>query len=128
MKFEIEPFDNYFVSAAETETELLDSGSPFVAALRRYHVLFEEHVFAKQGDWSISPCLLAMHASMTYLASLRVAFSGHAAAAFPLFRTALESACYAFLTSEDDELARTWLDRNGSEKALKLCRRNSRLR
>ena len=123
MKFEIESFDKYFAAAAETEKELLESASPLVDALRRYHDFFVEHVFAEQDRNSPVQCLLALHAFMTYLGSLRVTFSGHASAAFPLFRTALESACYAFLIGEEEDLEGVWLRRNRSAQALKSCRR-----
>ena len=107
----------------ETEKELLESESPLVAALRTYHDFSVEHAFSEQERNSPVQCLLGMHAFMIYLGSLRVAFSGHAAAAFPLFRTALESACYAFLIGEREELESVWLSRNSSAKALKSCRK-----
>ena len=123
MKFEMGSFDKYFAAAAETEKELLESASPFVEALRGYHRFFAEHVFAEQDRNSPVQCLLAMHAFMVYLGSLRVTFSGHASAAFPLFRTALESACDAFLIGEKANLEDVWLSRNRSAEALKSCRR-----
>ena len=123
LKFQIGSFDRYFVSASETEEELLESASPFVAALRSYHGFFVKHVFADQEEMSVARCLLAMHAFMIYMGALRVAFSGHTAATFPLLRTALESACYAFLIGENAALERIWLNRNSSDEALRLCKR-----
>ena len=123
MDFEIGSFDEYFAAAAETERALLDSDSPLVKALRRYHGFFLEHVFVERGRKSPVQSLLAMHSFMVYLSSLRVTFSGHASAAFPVFRTALESACYAYLIGEKQSLANVWLYRNRSSQALKSCRR-----
>ena len=42
---------------------------------------------------------------------------------FPLFRTALEASCYAFLIGGSDELREIWLQRNSTPEALKLCRK-----
>lgn len=122
MTFRIESFDRYFASASETEAALLGSASPYVDALRSYHRVFERHVFGSSEGLSVAQCLLAMHAFMIYMGSVRVALSGHAAATFPLFRTALESACYAFLIGEVEGLGQVWWDRNSSEEAFKRCR------
>lgn len=123
MKFEIDPFDNYFASAMESEKELLDSNSDLVEALRTYHEFIVKCVFAEQESLSPIQCLLALHAFMIYLASIRVTFSGHAAATFPLFRTSLEASCYAFLIGETPDLQQIWMERNRTGDALKLCRR-----
>ena len=124
MKFRLDPFDKYFASARETEKELLKAKSPLVTALRSYHDFFTEHLFTDKNFMSPLQGLLGLHAFMIYLCSIRVAISGHEAATFPLFRTALEASCYAFLVGETPELQGVWLERNSSEEALKLCRKN----
>lgn len=126
MKLEIGSFDRYFSAAAETEKGMLESASPLVVVegLRRYHSFFVEHVF---GEWDRSSpvqCLLAMHAFMTDLGSLRVTFSGHARR--PRSRCSgrrWSPPCYAFLIGERENLESVWLNRNRSAKALKSCRR-----
>ena len=123
MKFRLDPFDKYFASARETEKELLKAKSPLVAALRSYHDFFTEHLFTDKNSMSPVQGLLGFHAFMIYLCSIRVAISGHGAATFPLFRTALEASCYAFLFGETPELQGTWLERNSTGEALKLCRK-----
>ena len=124
MKFEIEPsFDTYFTSAEETTREILNTDSPFVAALRTYHLFFVEHIFTEETTMSPIQAMLAMHCFMIYLSAIRVAISGHEAATFPLFRTALETSCYAFLIGETVDLERVWLQRHNTPEALKICRR-----
>ena len=118
------PFNDYFVFAEKNEKELLKANSPWVSAIRDYHEFFADHLSATEVNFqSASKPLLAMHAYMIYLASVRVALSGHSAAIFPLFRTALEASCYAFLIGETPDLERIWLERNSSQEAKKLCRK-----
>lgn len=64
-----------------------------------------------------------MHSFMLWTAAVRMAMSGHAAATFPLFRTALEAACYAYLMKDDQDLEKVWSDRHLSPEALKKSRR-----
>jgi hypothetical protein len=52
-----------------------------------------------------------------------MALSGHAAATFPLFRTAMEAACYAYLMKDNEDLEKVWLDRHTSPEALKKSRK-----
>ena len=79
MRFEIDPFENYFASATDTKKELLDSDSPLVAGLRTYHDFFVEYAFDEQLSMLPVQCLLTLHAFMMYLGSMRVTFSGHPA-------------------------------------------------
>ena len=115
-------FDQYFEVARATEEQILNSNSPFVSALRSCHRFFLEYVFVDEKSMSPFQNLLALHGCMMYLGSIRVAFSGHSAATFPLFRTALEAACYAFLIGQSSELQDAWSQRDDSFVALKVCR------
>jgi hypothetical protein len=56
------------------------------------------------------------------MAGIRIAMTGHAGAIFPMLRTALEYACYAFLISSDPSLATVWINRHDSPAALKASR------
>ena len=100
MKFKIDPFDKHLESVRETELEILESSSPLIAALRTYHEFFVGRIFTEQTSMSPVQCLLALHSFMLYLCSIRIATSGHGAAAFPPFHTALEASSYAFLIGE----------------------------
>ena len=52
-----------------------------------------------------------------------MATTGHSASTFPLFRTSLEAACYAYNIWSQPELEQVWLDRNNDEKAHRKSRR-----
>ena len=122
MKFQIDTFERYLEAAGETEIEFLQSGSPLISVLRIYHKFYVDNLFTEGTPMSPVQCLLGFHSFMLYLCSIRIAISGHGAATFPLFRTALEASSYAFLIGERPELEHTWLKRNQTTEALKLCR------
>ncbi|HBO6759185.1 hypothetical protein [Pseudomonas aeruginosa] len=75
----------------------------------------------KIGD-SISeeePYLLALNAHSIYLGAAKMAISGHRAAAFPLFRTAWESATYSLVIARRPGHATLWKNRNNDENSYK---------
>jgi hypothetical protein len=124
MKFDFnQPFDGYLSSTDQIAAGLLAPASPFRNVVDRIYVFFTEELLA--GDLSLRPvaALLAGNAFMLWLASVRTAVTGHAAAAYPLFRVALESACYCFLTQRDEAIAAVWRDRDTNSEAAKRCRK-----
>lgn len=124
MKFQLEhSFRDYIGSGDQTTNELLESGSPLVTAIEEFYEFFRNDLWA--GDLKMLPnqALLSMNAFMIYLSAVRMAMTGHEAATFPLFRTALESASYAFLMSEDESLQEIWGNRHRNVKAMQLCRK-----
>lgn len=124
MKFELHPsFDKYFIDADENTSELLASDSSLIAGLRQFYAFFVEELFTVELTMTPAQALLAMNAFMLYLSAIRVALSGHEAATFPLFRTALETASYSYLISTKPDLENIWLKRNASSEALKTCRK-----
>jgi hypothetical protein len=66
--------------------------------------------------------LLGVSGYMYWLAAIRNAMSGHAAAVFPLLRTALESICYWVKIEGDPKLATIWVERHKDEEARKQSR------
>lgn len=66
---------------------------------------------------------LSANAFMVWTSGVRMAMSGHETAIYPLFRTALESACYALLISDRPELENVWSDRGKGETERKASRR-----
>jgi hypothetical protein len=66
---------------------------------------------------------LSMNAYYLFLASIRSAISGHVSGVFPLARSGLESACYAFLMKEDSALESIWTDRDKGDQQRTACRR-----
>jgi hypothetical protein len=126
MQFKLEDsLRDYIAAGNETTNQVLQSGSSFVSALEEFDDFFTKHLWAAD-DIEMSPtqAFLSMHAFMIHLSAVRMALSGHAAATFPLFRTAVESACYAYVISEDDALERIWSDRHKSDEALRKCRKH----
>ena len=126
MKFKIDPFEKYFESARETELNILESNLLLFDALRTYHGFFSGRLFTEHTSMSPVQCLLALHSFMLYFCSIRIAISGHRAATFPLFRTALEASSYAVLIGERPQLQQIWMERNHTPEALRLCRNEFR--
>lgn len=62
---------------------------------------------------------LATNSLFIYMAGIRTALSGHAAAVSIPLRTSLESACYALLVARDERLVEIWQSRHKSETDLK---------
>lgn len=69
------------------------------------------------------PLFLCMNAYYLFLASVRSAISGHVSGVFPLARSGLESACYAFLMKDDSALESVWIDRDKGDQQRSACRR-----
>jgi hypothetical protein len=66
--------------------------------------------------------LLGVNGYMMWLAAIRNALSGHAAAVFPLLRIALESICYWAKIESDASLATIWLERHKDDERRKKAR------
>ncbi|MER8918256.1 hypothetical protein NKI32_31290 [Mesorhizobium sp. M0761] len=125
MKFLLEhTLRDYVALGNDTTRKLLGAETPLVAAIEEYYRFFQSELWTAD-DMKMSPhqAFLSMHSFMTWTAAVRIALSGHAAATFPLFRTALEAACYAYLMKDNDDLEKTWSDRHASAEALKKSRR-----
>jgi hypothetical protein len=114
--------DDYVALGNDNTAAFLKSDLPMVSAPREFHDFFPRTLWG--GEMAMSPTqfFLSMNAFMLYTSAVRVALSGHVAATFPLFRTALESACYAYLMGEDDSLEAIWSNRHASPQADKACR------
>lgn len=114
--------ESYMAAADETAAELLASNDQIVAALREYDTYFREGLW-RQNSSSAVPLVLCMNAYQFFLAGSRMALSGHCAAVFPLLRTALESAAYASLMTQQPELQEVWTRRHQGEAEKKACRK-----
>ncbi len=84
--------------------------------------IFHEEIFDHEFDVPPTASLLAMNAYIMLLNAVRQALSGHTVSVFPVIRTALESACYAYLIAHDEAMENIWLDRHTSESARQRCR------
>jgi len=66
---------------------------------------------------------LCMNGYYLFMAAVRMATAGHVAAIHPLVRSALESACYAFLLTKDASLVTIWANRDKGDKERKASRK-----
>ena len=123
MKFEFKPsFESYFEGADLITKVALNSNSELISAIRQYHAFFIDDLFVDNNNFPPIPAMLALNSFMLFLSAIRVSLSGHEAATFPLFRTALESSCYAYLIGNVTGYEEFWVNRNRSDNALKKCR------
>lgn len=123
MEIRIESFQSYFEATNETAQLLLEEDGPLVRLALQPYEYFAKVLWVEAKELNPWVALLSMHAVMLYLAGVRIALGGHFTAIFPTMRTALESACYAYKISKDNDLARTWLDRHDSTEAMRECRK-----
>jgi hypothetical protein len=90
-----------------------------VSDLHNYITHILEQGFVNQRP---IPVMLSMNSYMNYMASVRVAMSGHSSAVFPILRSSLESACYSYLMTQHDNLEQVWLERHAGPLQMKACR------
>lgn len=115
--------DHYLKMADETTRQLLAGDDPLLQALRRYVDCLHRDVWdLSSGPQEELSRYLSIHAAMLFQGAIRVALSGHAAAVYPVLRTALEAAGYALLISSNPTLADVWLHRHRSAADRKACR------
>jgi len=84
--------------------------------------IFHKEIFAHDYDANSATMLLAMNSYMMLSNAIHQSLSGHMVAVFPVVRTALESACYAYLTSSDEKMEAIWFNRGKSKTATGRCR------
>ena len=116
-------FGHYFDAADETQRKLREEGGVLLRALENVHDFFPGMIWAKDLPLKPSEAFLSTHAFATWLAACRVALSGHETAVYPVLRTALEAACYAFLVHRDEAAEAIWNGRDKDEAARAACRR-----
>lgn len=125
MIFELEKkFEDYFDFADQANQEFLNCDSEFLRTFKIFHEIFSGKILRGENFPNLLPASLAINSYMLYNAGLRIACSGHSAAIFPTLRTALESACYAFLISHNSDLEKIWLSREESPDKKKQCRKH----
>lgn len=123
MRFELaQSLEDYFRAGSETSEVLLKSGTDFRNAVDAVYSYFTNSLFAGELELKGISAFLAVNSFMLWLASVRIAVTGHAVATYPLFRVALESACYSLVTQRDAEKEAIWRDRDNDANAAKRCR------
>ncbi|ABO59773.1 hypothetical protein LA345_40465 (plasmid) [Burkholderia vietnamiensis] len=116
------PFKDYNVAAEESVRDAFNSPTTELRFFEKVVDLFPQTVLAGEVTGPIEAHMLSLNAFQILLAGGRIALTGHASAMFPVLRTALESACYAFMILARPELAQVWRERHESNSKMDKCR------
>lgn len=120
-RFISESLAAYLEAAADVQTEALQVLPAWMDVYKEIDQIWRLELF--EGATGAAPVAssLCMQSFFFWLASVRVALSGHSSATYPLLRTSLEAACYARRIAQDGALARVWLDRERDAAGRKAC-------
>ncbi|MDW4561233.1 hypothetical protein [Aeromonas rivipollensis] len=124
MKIEVDNLDNYLIATLENAQAHASEQPQLMYMVYEMERIFRHEIFNHKIDADPAAGLLAMHAYMMLVSSVRQALSGHSVSVFPAIRVALESACYAYLIARDEKMGRIWLERHLSRSALDRCRKS----
>lgn len=124
MKINAEGLSVYLKATSENIDDHFNQPPDLMHLVNQMDEIFQNEIFAHEYNVSVFAGVLAMNSYTLLLSAVRQALSGHIVTIFPLVRTALESACYAYLIAHDEEVERIWLNRNKSKNALEKCRKN----
>lgn len=116
------PFKDYNVAAEESVRDAFNSPTTELRFFEKVVDLFPTTILAGEADGPVEALMLCLNSFQLLLAGGRIALTGHASAMFPVLRTALESACYAFMILEKPELAIVWRERHESRSKMDKCR------
>ncbi|GFM10209.1 TPA: hypothetical protein ACJJXW_000480 [Enterobacter cloacae] len=114
---------DYLKATTENASFHYETHPDLMGMVLRMDQVFHEEIFADDLVSNPYAQLLAMNSYSLLLNGVGQAISGHTVAIFPVLRTALESACYAFLIAKNEELGVVWINRHNSESALQRCRK-----
>ncbi|RMV76460.1 hypothetical protein ALP05_00664 [Pseudomonas caricapapayae] len=106
-------FRAFLTACTENQDEVLAQNSPYVVMMDALDSFLLTHV-TNPGE---RPKDLVMHAlrinaRFMLMTGFRIGLTGHAAGVYPTLRTALETACYAFLMSQDEAVSDVWMKRS----------------
>lgn len=79
--------------------------------------------FENHNQKSTLPSILAANSYALWMNSVRQVLSGHVAAVHPVSRSAIESACFALIMTNDPTTEPIWLKRHESKTAREKCRK-----
>ncbi|MDD2046845.1 hypothetical protein [Pseudomonas putida] len=122
MKIQAGSLQDYLVATSENAQDHANEPPQLMYLVNQMDQIFQEEIFACDFKADPTSGLLVMNAYTMLLSAVRQALSGHVVSTFPIVRTALESACYAFLIARDGANADIWFRRHDSEKDHKNCR------
>lgn len=117
-------FRAFLTACNENQDEILAGDSPYVAMMDSLDAYLRKHITGPE----IIPDDLVVHtlrlnARYLLMTGFRIGLTGHAAGVFPTLRTALETACYAYLMSKDEALSDVWMQRDVSPDHLRACKK-----
>lgn len=115
--------DEYVRNGNANTDGLLAGHHPLMPLVRRYYDFFATTLWSEGQHVAEVPMFLSTNAFMIWTSGVRMAMSGHETAVYPLFRTALESACYALLITLKPELEAVWSDRDKGDAERKASRK-----
>ncbi|MCJ8601071.1 hypothetical protein MWH03_00555 [Klebsiella pneumoniae] len=124
MKIKPDTLSNYLKATLENHTYHARKEPDLMWMIHKMDGIFHDEVFAPDYEVNAATMVLAMNSYMMLSSAVHMALSGHQVAVLPVARNALESACYAFLTSSDEEMSAIWFNRDKSKTAAGKCRRN----
>ncbi|MCO5154079.1 MULTISPECIES: hypothetical protein [unclassified Shinella] len=116
-------FRDYIRIAQINVTESVAKPSPLLEGAERFCDFFQKDLLTGEQELAPTAAFLLMHSFTLYESSVATAMTGHAVAIYPLLRTALESACYAYLMKADTAVEALWLNRHDSEADMKAARK-----
>ncbi|CAK6462809.1 hypothetical protein KLEG_03092 [Klebsiella pneumoniae] len=123
MKVNAKSIHDYLRGTLENAQEHVTSPPKLMYLVEHMDEIFQKEILANGIEMHPTAGFLALNSYMMLLASVRQSLSGHTVPVFPILRTALESACYAYLIAVDNSKALIWLDRHKSQSALNECRK-----
>lgn len=123
MKIELDTISNYLNATLENHVYHAKNEPDLMWMIHEMDSFFHQEVFAHEYDANAATMLLAMNSYIMLSNAVFQALSGHQVAVLPVARTALESACYAYLTSSDNKMSELWFNRDKSKTAKDNCRK-----
>lgn len=123
MKIQAGSLKSYIEATNEVAQDHAANPPQLMSLIEDMDVILQREFFA--GDIDVNPfvAVLMMNSYTLLLGAVRQALSGHVVTVFPVVRAALESACYAYLMSQDEARVDMWLHRHRSEEDKKTCRK-----
>ncbi|CAI8702461.1 hypothetical protein [Kosakonia quasisacchari] len=123
MKINAKLLIDYLDATLENSTAHAKENPQLMHMVIQMDGIFQKEIFEHDLDVSPIAGFLAMNSYMMLLSAVQQALSGHVVAIFPIIRTALESACYAYLITHDEAMGKIWLNRHESKKSYDKCRK-----
>ncbi|MBB6249160.1 hypothetical protein [Rhodanobacter sp. A1T4] len=117
-----QPLEMYLDTADRLQAEVKIRQPEWFGVLIELDAIWRTELFGEATHLAPVPASIVVQSFYFWLAAVRVALSGHATAVYPLLRTGLEAACYAYKLVKDPTLTSVWLARDRNAESRKKCR------